>query len=295
MSQAGRYADWVLRYARQLDEHGDTQQAIHFYREGLRLDANNREACARLAILEAQASGEPGGNMAQPAVSPSAPYWTAGNRVIPSPRRQIDSRLEDVEGCTVVIVPVGAVSDELLDAVGYVIHKELDLPVYVSPDTVPLPPHTRVRGLATGPQWDQASLVQVFTNRTKFFPKAPVKYVLITPVDIYMGDVNYVFSTTYNWGALVSSARFGGRTGDDALLRQRTAKQALGALLKSFNVPASTDRDDVTSYTRSLAEFDTKGNRPDAETLKLFRQAVADLNRQWQNYKAMPRVPKQGQ
>ena len=85
------------------------------------------------------------------------------------------------------------------------------------------------------------------------------------------------------------------RTGDDALLRQRTAKQALGALLKSFNVPASTDRDDVTSYTRSLAEFDTKGNRPDAETLKLFRQAVADLNRQWQNYKAMPRVPKQGQ
>ena len=31
---AGRNADWVLRYARQLDERGDTQQAIHFYREG---------------------------------------------------------------------------------------------------------------------------------------------------------------------------------------------------------------------------------------------------------------------
>jgi hypothetical protein len=77
-----------------------------------------------------------------------------------------------------------------------------------------------------------------------------------------------------------------------ALLRQRTAKQALCALLKSFNVPASTDRDDVTSYTRSLAEFDAKGNRPNAETLKLFRQAVADVNSRWQKHKAMQRVPR---
>jgi predicted Zn-dependent protease len=283
---AGQYADWVLRYARQLDEHGETQQAIHFYREGLRLDANNRAAYARLAALEAQSSGEPVGNVAKPAVSSSAPYWTAGKPVAQSPRRQIDSRLENVEGCTVVIVPVGEVSGELLNAVGYVIHNELALPVHISTDPVPLPPHTRVRGLVTGPQWDEVSIVQAFTNATKSFPHAPIKYVLLTPVDIYMDDVNYVFSTTYNWGAVVSSARFGGPTGDDPRLRERTAKQALCALLKSFNVPASTDRNDVTSYTRSLEEFDTKGNRPDAETLKLFQQAVADLNSRWQKHKA---------
>jgi predicted Zn-dependent protease len=287
---AGQHADWVLRYARQLDERVDSQQAIRFYREALRLDANNRAAYARLAILEAQSLGNSGGDVTKPAVSPSAPYWTADKPVTKSPRRRIDSQLENVEGCTVVLVPVGEVSDELLDAVGYTIRNELDLPVYISSDPVPLPPHTRVRGLVTGPQWDQASLVQAFTNATKSFPHAPIKYVLITPVDTYMEDVSYVFSTTYVWGAVVSSARFGGLTGNDAHSRQRTAKQALCALLKSFNVPASTDRNDVTSYTRSLEEFDAKGNRPDAETLKLFQQAVVDLNSRWQRHKAMQRV-----
>jgi len=155
---------------------------------------------------------------------------------------------------------------------------------------VPLPPHTRVRGLATGPQWDQVFLVQAFTNATKAFPKAPIKYLLITAVDTYMDDVNFVFSTTYDWGALVSSARFGKPKGNDSLLRQRTAKQALCALIKSFKVPMSPDRNCVTSYTRTLEEFDAKGTRPDAETLKLFRQAVADLNKGWQNYKAVPHV-----
>src|ERR1017187_9985145 len=95
------------------------------------------------------------------------------------------------------IFTVSEVTDEVLDAAGYVIHHELDLPVCVSMDPVPLPPHTRVRGLATGPQWDQASLVRAFTNATSFFPRGPIKYVLITPVDIYMEEANYVYSTTY--------------------------------------------------------------------------------------------------
>jgi predicted Zn-dependent protease len=289
---AGQYADWVLRYARQLDARGESQQAIHYYREGLRLDANDHAAYTRLAILEAQSSGSATENVDNTAVVSSTPYWIDDEPMPQSPRRRIDSQLENVEGCTVIIVPVGDVPDELLDAVGYVIHNELGLPVYISPDSVPVPPRTRVRGLATGPQWDEASLVQAFTNTTKLFPSAPIKYVMITPVDIYIDDVNYVFSTTYKWGALVSSARFGEPNGDDSLLRQRTAKQALCALLKSFNVPASPDRNDVTSYTRSLEEFDAKGNRPDAETLILFRQAVVDLNSRWQRHKAMQAVPR---
>ena len=285
---AGQHANWVLRYARQLDEHGDSQQAIHFYREGLRLDPNDRDAYARLTRLEAQSSDNFVGSVANPAVSSSAPYWTPDMPITKSPRLQIDSQLDNVEGCTVVIVPVGEVADELLDSVGYVIHHELDLPVYISINPVPLPPHTRKRGLATGPQWDQDSLVQTFTNAVRSFPNAPIKYVLITRADTYMNDVNYVFSATYSWGALVSSARFRGPGGDDSILRERTAKQALCALIKSFNVPMSPDRNCVTSYTRSLEEFDAKGNRPNGETLKLFRQAVADLNSAWTKYKARP-------
>lgn len=283
---AGQYADWVLRYARKLDQRGETQQAVHFYREGLRLDANNREAHARLAILEAQMSGGTAENVAEPARSTSVPYWTADKPVTKSPRRRIDSQLENVEGCTVVIVPVGEVSGDLLDTVAYVIHNELDLPVYISPDPVPLPPHSRVRGLATGPQWDFPSHFHAFTNATPIFPKAPIKYLMVTPGDIYMEDVNYAFSCSSEWVCLLSFARFGGPNGNDPLLRQRTAKQALCALIKSFNIPASPDRNCVTSYVRSLEEFDAKGDRPDADTLKQFRQAVYHLNLGWQNYQA---------
>jgi hypothetical protein len=43
-----------------------------------------------------------------------------------------------------------------------------------------------------------------------------------------------------------------GRAQEGDLVRLRTAKQALCALLKSFKVPMSPDRNCVTSYTRNL-------------------------------------------
>ena len=279
---AGRYADWVLRYARQLDQQGQSQRAVHFYREALQLDANDHQAYARLAALEAQLSGLTEQPVARPAVASRAPYWTVGESVPQSPRRPIGSDLENIQCCTVVLVPVGGVPDRILDAIAYVIHRELDLPVCVSPNPVPLTPRTRVRGLVTGPQWDQAALVGSFTNSTKSFPNAPVKYVLVTPVDIYLEEANYVFSASYEWGALISYARFGEPDGKDSPVLQRAAKQALCAVLKSFKVPMSPDRDCVTSYSRSLEEFDAKGDRPTAPTLKLFRQAVTDTDRKWQ-------------
>ena len=281
---AGYYADWVLRYARELDQRGDTASAIHFYREGLRLDANNHQAAMRLAQLESQSGATV---ESQTIPSSSAPYWTAASPVTKSPRQRIDSGLEDVEECTVVIVPVGDVPDNLLDTVGYVIHNELNLPVCISPDPVPIPPYTRKRGLATEPQWDVDSLIRAFTNATPVFPRAPVKFLLLTTADIYIQDANYVFSSSSRWGAVLSSARFAGSNGDISVLRQRTAKQALCAMLKSFDIPASTDRNCVTSYVRDLPEFDAKGNRPDAETMKLFQQAVSVMNQRWLNYRAV--------
>ncbi len=140
---AGGYSDWVLRYARQLDGRGESERAIHFYREALRLDANDRVAYARLDTLEAARTGDTLEATAKPTVSFSAPYWTARKSVTQPTRRQIDGRLEDVAGCTVVIVPVGEISDEILDAVGFVIQNELNLPVFISPDTVMrFRPHT---------------------------------------------------------------------------------------------------------------------------------------------------------
>jgi len=285
---AGRHADWVSRYARQLDEQGKWEQAMHFYHESLRLDSNNRQVSARLASLSALLSPGLTKNEGKLPSVIAGPYWTTDKPVIKPPRCRINEQLESVESCTVVIVSVGEISDELADAVGYVIHNELNLTVYISQDPVTLPEHTRVRGLLTGRQWDQNALVKAFIEATKVFPKAPIKYVLLTPVDIYSVDANFVFSCTSDWGALVSSARFGQPTSGNTLLFERTAKQALCALLKSFKVPISTNPKCVTSYTRTLPEFDAKGNRPDAETLGMFRQAVAALNTGWQNHKARP-------
>jgi hypothetical protein len=286
---AGHHADWVLRYARQLDQRGDSQSAIHFYREGLRLDANDRKAYARLAALESPSATNLTEPVASSVAAARAPYWTDAQPVIPPPRGQIDSQLENVTSCTVVIVPVGKVSDELLDAIGHVIHHELDLPVLISTNVVPVPPHTRMRGLATGPQWDHMALVGGFTNATSYFPHAPIRYLLVTSVDIYIEDANYVVSASYPWGAVLSSFRYEMMGGGESLLRQRTAKQGLCAVLKSFNLQASPDRNDVTSYARSPEEFDAKGNRPDAETLKMFHDAVASVNDGWQKFMAMRR------
>jgi hypothetical protein len=281
---AGQYADWVVRYARQLDQRGDSQSAIHFYREGLRLDANDHKTYARLAALESPSSTNLTGAVATLEAASRAPYWTDAQPIIPPPRGQIDSQLEKVAGCTVVIVPVGKVSDELLDAIGHVIHRELDLPVLISTNVVPVPPHTRVRGLVTGPQWDHGALLQAFTNSTSYFPHAPIRYLLVTPVDIYIEDANYVVSASYPWGAVLSSFRNEMMGGGESLLRQRTAKQGLCAVLKSFNLQASPDRNDVTSYARSPEEFDAKGNRPDSETLKMFHDAIASVNDGWQKF-----------
>jgi predicted Zn-dependent protease len=287
---AGRNADWVIQYAHQLDEKGELEQAIHFYREGVRLDPSNRAAYARLTTLEALMAGDHAEVEDKLAVNAMAPYWTADGPLVIPPRHSINLDLENVQGCTVVVVPIGDVSNEVLNSTGFVINKELGLPTYISPDSVPLPPYTRLRGLETGPQWNVLSIVQAFTNSVKMFPAAPVKYVLITPVDIYMNDANYVFSATYPWGAIISSARFGGQNNDGLLLRRRTAKDALGALIKSFGIPASPDQNCVTSYTQNLPEFDAKGNRPNAETMELFQQALADLNQKWQNHRAIQRL-----
>jgi predicted Zn-dependent protease len=186
-------------------------------------------------------------------------------------------------------VPVGDVSDALLDSVGYVIHNELNLPVFISTNVVPLTPHTRVRGLATGPQWSESAIVKSFTNAT-IFPRAPIKYLLVTTADIYLSDdENFVFSTTYKWGGLVSASRFA-YAANGSLLCRRVAKQSLCALLKSFDIPQSADRNCVTSYSSNLQEFDSKGNRPDAETMELFQQAVTTLNHNCQEHKALTKL-----
>ena len=284
---AGRHAGWVLDYARQLEDRGDSKRAAEFYHATLRLDPVNQAAVERLAVLEPHPTSEPSPSVAALPLAPLAPFWSANNPITKTDRRRISPSLETVAECTVILVPMGEVSDDLLDAVAHTVHRELGLPVLISPDRIALPPHTRVRGLVTGRQWDHNTLVQAFLQASQPLPNAPIKYLMVTSVDIYMDGAAFVFSVSYDLGGLVSSARFSEGEHGTATVLHRTAKQSLCALLKGFKIPPSSDHHCVTSYTQNLAEFDDKGNRPTPATLTLFRQAVGELNRGWRSHKGI--------
>ena len=112
-------------------------------------------------------------------------------------------------------------------------------------------------------------------------PEAPLKFVILTDVDIYSDDANFVFSTSYEWGAVVSSEKFSEMSGAPFELNARTAKQALGAIVKTFDIPAADDPSCVTSYSNGLDQFDRKGNYPNAATMALFVQRLDEMNARW--------------
>ncbi len=95
-----------------------------------------------------------------------------------------------------------------------------------------------------------------------------------------MDNLHYVFSQAFPWGAVVSFARLGDFRQTPVLVSQRAAKATLGALVKSFGV-MSSDPNCVTSFSRSLPEFDAKGNRPSPESLARFRQQLQRRDAAW--------------
>ena len=112
---------------------------------------------------------------------------------------------------------------------------------------------------------------------------------MITSADLYHGDANYIFNVQWDWGAIVATAQFDRAGGPREVLRHRVAKQALSAVIKTFGIPASTDRRCVTSYPRSLAELDAKGNRPLPATRTAFEAKLREMNEPWQRYRASVR------
>jgi predicted Zn-dependent protease len=277
---AASHVDWIFRYAHDLEARGDKEAAIEMYQIGLQLDANRQAERLRLGALQGSTMSPPTSEV--PAADPYAPLWPNDLTEFPRlPRCKIDSSLDSITQCTVVIAPLGEVPDVLVDAVGYVIHRELGLPVLVAEESLPLSAATRHHGLLVGKQWNTEEISRAFLSAFPSLPAAPIKYVLLTQNDIYMDGTSFVFSASFGWGPVVSAARFIEMGPDDAHIIARTAKQSLGALLKSFGLPASPDRECVTSYVRSMDEFDSKGNRPNAQTLALFQKALAEWNANW--------------
>ncbi|MEO6823782.1 MAG: hypothetical protein ABI167_03475 [Nitrosospira sp.] len=215
------------------------------------------------------------------------PYWAQEHIVAPLPRCELDKRMEELDRTTIVILRAGElVSDSLVDAVGDVIARELDIPVCTVPRPIPLPSYTRYRGLVDGGQWSVSSMAAAVESYLDFSFRAPLRFLVLTSADIYNGNAHYVFATSWlNGGILVSMARFGDPVNEQRLVEYRTAKQSLSSTLKSFDVPESTDVNSVLSYARSVEEHDRKGNRPSAEAMAIFRENLRLLDTGWKAYK----------
>jgi predicted Zn-dependent protease len=207
------------------------------------------------------------------------PLWKEGEVAPSLPTCPVRRDLERLPRTTVALVRFGGVPDAIADAIGDVVWRELSLPTCLLSQRVALPSPTRTHLL--GKQWSLESLRSAFQLAASPFPDAPLKYLLISPVDIYTSDTNFVFSASYSWGAVVSYKRFGDLETDFYQVAHSAAKQTLGALVKSFDVPRSIDPNCVTSYTNGLDQFEEKGNRPSDETLELFLNALSDENQEW--------------
>jgi len=276
---AASHVDWVFRYAQDLEAKGDKTGALEWYRTGLELDSNREDIRIKAKALES-AAGKAGSSSVSAAnvPDPYSPLWPENFSFPEVATCRLDDSLHELNKGTVVLVPVGPVPDVLLACIAYVIQHELGLPVIAADAPIPLTKSTRTHGLLVGEQWNVDELGRAFFELYPTLPINRIKYVLVMQNDIYQTGTNFVFSASYSWGAIISAARFISMGPDDEHILARTSKQALCALLKSFALPASSDRDCVTSYVRSLEKFDQKGNRPNAHTLALFEKARA----QWE-------------
>lgn len=289
---AGAHADWVFDFARELERRGDWERAIAYYEKGVALAPWSEAAHDRLAALTRQV--DPGARASVPAdprprASNLTPdefahlaFWGDGSPLRPPPTCTDRSQPAKISETTVVLLRIGEVPASITDAIGHVVREELGLPVCVSPGAFPLPSPTRIRGLVFGRQWSNQALVDVVSPTIlEKSAAAPFKFLAITAVDIYSEGSNFVYSSTYPWGTLLSYARYGDLESEPDAVRHYAAKQALGALVKSFGVPTSPDPNCVTSYANGPEQFARKGNRPTAASFMLFRQRVDAIDARW--------------
>ena len=278
---AGNHADWVTDYADDLARIGRKDEAVALCETALRLQPDMQEAMRLLDQLR--------GPLPEPhfAIAPNAPYFAPGESPPRAKRTLMSKELENVPACTVILMPMGDVGEDLLDYVAAVITRETGIPSLVYDRTLPLPEYTRQRGLLGSKQWSIESLIKpVQKELSGPLPQAPLRFLILTSADMYNGSVNFMFNTSAEWGGIVATAQFEYAGGSRALLCHRIAKQSLSAIIKSFGLQPATDRRCVTSYPNCIDEVDAKGNRPMPATREIFETNLRNINEPWQRYRA---------
>jgi len=285
--EAASHWYWLYDYAIQAQQQGHINEAVEVYRYIQTLVPNNPQVRQQLALIHADQgiTGTDAQENNQARNRAFSPLWTEGQLPEPLSECSINETLQLLNQTTIVIVPVGSIPRETINITGQVLLNELGIPVCISKKSLQLPEYDRFRGLVFGKQWHVDSLIKAFQESFNLSPPNPALYLILTDQDIYINNSNFVFSQNNPWGAILSSRRFD--EGDRLLMLQRTAKQALGTLSKVLGAHPSPDRYCVTSYTASLEEFDTKGNRPNLQTLAVIRSFLEKRDREWRQMKAV--------
>ncbi|MBV6500629.1 MAG: hypothetical protein CJBNEKGG_03113 [Prosthecobacter sp.] len=272
---AAAHADWVFRHAEDLAARGRTEDARKLGERAMQMapgSPRGRHLQVRLGNVEPAAA--PGME-----IDAHAPYLADGTRI---PRAE-RCRFETAHGlrpeCVTLLLPVGEVPDLDLDFVAEVLRKETGMPTKVYEKSLPLPAPTRTLGLLQAKQWDLESIVKTaLPEMNGRRVRGPFKILVITSADMYRESANYIFAVGYEWGGVVSRARF--TWGDNPwLTRHRLAKQCYSMIIKSFGIMPSADTRCVTSYPDGLQAFDAKGNRPLPDVRRQFLESLARLNR----------------
>lgn len=128
-------------------------------------------------------------------------------------------------------------------------------------------------------QWEATAFLDRIARSVRPFGRDNVRFMAITPLDIYTDDTNFLFGWRYGTNALVSYARFTAAWWDDVPKRARLLKRLHAQCLASaghvFGLPRCDDPSCPRAYPHDLAEQDAKSETLCETCRKGFVKAFA--------------------
>ena len=278
--EAGRYAAVLVEYARDLEEQRRWAEARTVYKRALELDAYDKrghEGLSRVLVALGESKTE---DAVAPLVTasdamPSSEFAADGGQkadALPVFDWRPAHRLQ------ICLVPVGDVSDGLLDAAGSRFARVVGADVYRWAESFPLPESDRRAGLLGSVQWLPETIMNRFLAKVRDEEArgrriiGTWQFLIVTSGDLYMPDANYVFAASYPVHGMVSIARLSGDGGPKC--EERLVKQLTATAIKCFGVTPAIRPECVTAYVRSLDELDRKSSRPVEATWVEYRRRV---------------------
>lgn len=115
-----------------------------------------------------------------------------------------------------------------------------------------------------GQQWLAPHLLKALKNATQEYWRPGLKYIALTPMDIYEGQYQYLFWQTQPDRAVISYARFKGSfmhaPPNRDRLRRRIVLSAMSCIGSMYGVDRCTNPTCPHSFPNSVAEHDAKTN-----------------------------------